>query len=1059
MIPETLTLENFGPYVQETLDFRRFAEVPLFLISGKTGSGKSTMFDAMRFALYGDGGSDQGERDGSSLRSNFAGASDPTVVTFTFTQGEKRYVVKRQPKQVLKKKRGKGNKIVNADAVLSIYEDGKEVNEFTKTRDVDTRLQALLGLTAEQFTQIVLLPQGEFRRFLNADSNEKEAVLRQLFGTGKYQRWGDIIHRHAAAAQGNVVKLEQQLSQTLSGLPWPAEMSDQVTPFLTNPLVYFNQLFAALTELVAAQAAQVTSDQTQQQTAQKALTAAQNQWHAGQELAKQQQEAAQLLQQQAALDEQKDDMAALASHIQQLEFAQTLQSVQQQQIDGQTHLAQAQSGEKAAQTQLQTADGELTAINAQLTKLNDAQKTIDQAKRQADQLTGLLPQFAKVAQAKAATDQAERAAKQAAAAVTEQKTALTVQQEELAKEKAAAEQLPTLTEAKAELIQQAGVLAASQEHLTRVQQQLSVWQASQAKRHQAHQALTAAQADEEQAAADYRQTKSDWAAGQIARLSQDLVPGTPCPVCGSPDHPHPAPVDVAVLVSDAQLKKAETRWQKQSRQSTQWATQVQAYTTQVETAAEQLQNAWAAFTSVPAPAEEAWTTALATAQQHLTAQQAALRTQQQANAAALKTAQTAQNQVTQLQNGVTQLTTAVETAQTAAQTANQQAIAAKTTWQDAQEQLPAEYPNETALKQVIAQLTAQIDAHTQALAAAQQNKETAQNQVTRLTAQIGQLQQEQSDWQQRLATYQQKITAALAAHQPAVSQGELAELLTELPQLVTLRHQLTDYQNNQTTVTAQLAQVQKNIAGRPQPDVAALQAAVTTAQQTADAASQALYAAQTAQQQSIAAKDQMKKMQAAQTEQLQVAAEWNSLDETVNGKGTIKLSLERYVLRAYLKEVLTVANQRLAHLTGGRYELQLHRENGAYATNTGLELDVYDDNVGATRSVHTLSGGESFLTALSLALALGEVVQNESGGIQINALFVDEGFGSLDEDALNSAIDALQSIEGRQRLIGIISHVRELRQQIPDQLWVETEGDGRSRLHYPTSAEIEAKAL
>ncbi|MCI1892846.1 MAG: SMC family ATPase, partial [Schleiferilactobacillus harbinensis] len=158
MIPETLTLENFGPYVQETLDFRRFAEVPLFLISGKTGSGKSTMFDAMRFALYGDGGSDQGERDGSSLRSNFAGASDPTVVTFTFTQGEKRYVVKRQPKQVLKKKRGKGNKIVNADAVLSIYEDGKEVNEFTKTRDVDTRLQALLGLTAEQFTQIVLLP-------------------------------------------------------------------------------------------------------------------------------------------------------------------------------------------------------------------------------------------------------------------------------------------------------------------------------------------------------------------------------------------------------------------------------------------------------------------------------------------------------------------------------------------------------------------------------------------------------------------------------------------------------------------------------------------------------------------------------------------------------------------------------------------------------------------------------------------------------------------------------------------------------------------------------------
>ncbi|GAF38450.1 exonuclease SbcC [Agrilactobacillus composti DSM 18527 = JCM 14202] len=158
------------------------------------------------------------------------------------------------------------------------------------------------------------------------------------------------------------------------------------------------------------------------------------------------------------------------------------------------------------------------------------------------------------------------------------------------------------------------------------------------------------------------------------------------------------------------------------------------------------------------------------------------------------------------------------------------------------------------------------------------------------------------------------------------------------------------------------------------------------------------------------------------------------------------MSLERYVLREYLLEILNVANAHLNQLSAGRYYLQLHKEVGTYQKNTGLEIDVYDDNVGKARSVHTLSGGESFIAALSLALALGEVIQNKAGGISIDTLFIDEGFGSLDQDALGMAMDALEHIEGDHRMIGIISHVAALKEQIPYQIQVSTAGQGKSHV-------------
>ncbi|MGB4921015.1 MAG: SbcC/MukB-like Walker B domain-containing protein, partial [Enterococcus aquimarinus] len=178
---------------------------------------------------------------------------------------------------------------------------------------------------------------------------------------------------------------------------------------------------------------------------------------------------------------------------------------------------------------------------------------------------------------------------------------------------------------------------------------------------------------------------------------------------------------------------------------------------------------------------------------------------------------------------------------------------------------------------------------------------------------------------------------------------------------------------------------------------------------------------------------------------LEELGELQHLSATLRGDNPEKLSLERYLLQSFLQEVLMVANQRLVKLTRGRYQFLLAEEKGSYRNSTGLEINIYDDNAGTTRRSQTLSGGESFIAALALALSLADVIQQQSGGVSIEALFIDEGFGSLDEESLEMALEALEMIEQEGRLIGIISHVRELKDRIVQQLIVETNGAGQSQ--------------
>jgi len=261
-----------------------------------------------------------------------------------------------------------------------------------------------------------------------------------------------------------------------------------------------------------------------------------------------------------------------------------------------------------------------------------------------------------------------------------------------------------------------------------------------------------------------------------------------------------------------------------------------------------------------------------------------------------------------------------------------------------------------------------------------------------------------------------------------------------------LQQQVRDYDAAQTRAQTRLATVEKQIGQQTPPDLDQLQTTAQHLMQVSRASQDQAAAANQQWQSNQHLVEQLNQLITDNQALLAQAAELQGLLDVMSGTGQQKVSLERYVLQTYLQQVLAVANERFSTLTNGRYQFVLHSEPGSRSANSGLEIDVYDDEVGESRSVHTLSGGESFIAALSLALALGEVIQRENGGVHVDALFVDEGFGALDTDSLAVALEALETIEGQSRLIGIISHVSELRAGIPDQLRVEATGQGNSHI-------------
>lgn len=937
MRPITLTISAFGPYAgEETIDFSRLGEEGLYLVTGDTGAGKSTIFDAISFALYGESASLG--RDAESLRSDHASPETPTFVRLTFALRGQTYTVERNPRYLRPNKRKKGALTEQVPGAVLTRPDG---SVETSIQRVDRAVTELLGLQRDQFSQIVMIAQGDFQRLLKADSATRIELFRRLFQTG----WAldlqkELSRRERGLAAQSQQGRERALAAAKRAVVDPELLKENAEEPAADPgeqgvLPLFDEDSPeqAARDLVAWR----DSQGTQPERAAGWLEA----------LAERDQRLAEQADAEDARIAQKREgvAAALATEEQRQAALREKAQLEDQLAQLEPQLLEAQARVRGCEEQephVRELQGAIAVESQALPSyrgLTQALRDRDCAKQQAERL-----------------QRQEDTAAQSLQTAQEQERALAASLEDpqlQAAEKDAQQwlaQAPLVAQATAEQ-------CASLQGLLDQEAQLA--QEARQTRERAGQAANAyreARAEADRAGDAYRQAKRAFDDGAAGRLAQALAPGEPCPVCGSCDHPHPAVAPTEVPT---------------------------------ERAVQAAEKAMAA-------AEQAGTrAALASGQASASAEAAAA-----ALAALHGTSSTRE-----------QLLEALGQAQQAERDTAERTVQAEATAHQAaslRQQLEA-------AQQTVAQQQETLQALKDQRAAADQSQELAAQRVASLRAQL---------------PYPDEPAARQAID---AKNRELAALLG-VAEAATAH--LQRLQGQQSRAAGRLEQAAKRLGELPEQDLPALrdqEASLASAKQANDRRRAAIAGRLQVNRQAAAELHAIaRRQEALEREAGDVAA----LSRAANGAGLLgKVTFETYLQMHWLDQVLAAANQRYRSMSAGRYEL-VRRDPEGNRSATGLAINVKDAYTGKVRSAGSLSGGESFEASLALALGLSDVVQAHAGGISLDCMFVDEGFGTLDPEALNRTVRALAQLTGGHKLVGAISHVPAMREAIDKQIVV-----------------------
>lgn len=1043
MQPLLIELVNFGPYRHAVIDFQAFYEHSLFLISGKTGAGKTTIFDGMCFALYGI--TSGGLRQGKEMRSTFADTGEETRVRFVFRHGSYTYEIVRSPEQTVAKKRGSGTREQPASVSLTVFDDAQqEIQQYTKQKDIGPLLEDLLHLNAAQFAQIVMLPQGEFRRFLNADSSEKEKVLRKLFGTDMYRRAAEQIKEQQKQQSKKIEGDRQKMVHYIDTLEWEPEFAEKkpestaVDDVLRLAEEQHQSYRDSITRLDARRQL-VTDKQEQLEAVIRQKEQLLSQFAARDEL----------LAEQARLTAQADDITSQKVQLKKLQDVQAMQTDLRLEQELLAEHAETEREHQTISVHLTASETKLVQLRQQLAEVNGREQAMTEKTRELTEMRRVLPLFEETDKLKAQQKTWQTELKQqteALQAIQQQQTVLENRRTELNQALQKSQQLWS-DKHSLEIRQQQ--LEQTEKTVRRLHQ-LSLEQktlADSAGRIKTDiSRLTAELAETE---ADYNQCKSDWAAMQIARLSMDLIEGSPCPVCGATEHPEPyhavASTSEEIARAEQLMTEAEetvqlVREKLAARQESAKHLDKQLadkQKTAADTRSELLDMPFAEVVAAEAISGD-WDAALTVVQAELSGAEAQSKAVSEALTRLEESRQTLNETEEQLKTVTEQKTVLTDKLNSQ----QQQLVRIEAGIAERTSQFPPDWHD-------AAQLTGLIAREDTALAEWNKERLSLGDELNELDKQRAQQASTQSYLAERLTVLGKKLDTqqTLVADKlakAAIADAEVPSLQAELSRMPEIEAVVAAYQSAVALNADKLTDVTAILQGQEKPEMTADKAALAELMQEKSAVETEKIVRQETMKRNDKTIARIKEVQASVRQELVELTELTELSDVLNGDGANKMSIERYVLQTYFEEVLDVANERLQHLTRNRYAFELNEAQGSYKKRTGLEINVYDDNVGGVRSVNTLSGGESFIAALSLSLALAEVIQRQAGGVQIDALFIDEGFGSLDEDALETAIESLEMIEGDGRLIGIISHVKELKERIPQQLEVLSSASGQS---------------
>lgn len=992
MMPISLTLSAFGPYPDTiTIDFESFQEDGLFLITGPTGSGKTMIFDAMIFALYGKTSGQIRQTD--SLRCDHALNEIPTFVEFSFSLHQQNYTIKRNPKYYLE-----GKKTPKQPSALLTLPDGKMVEGI---KEVNQKMISLLGVDDQQFKQICMIAQGEFTKLIMASSDEREKVLRELFHSETYQKLEEKLKVHLKTYQDKydlLLNKRKDLMQELQVEDHQEYLSKQ-TKLIASQQKEYDDLKKDLDQ--KKQQLQLYRLQNQRLIQLKDLK------QQFQDLKKQENDYQKLNKTVDTLKKAQETNYLYISYIKQQKKLQTLKLNQEDFLkqlkklekDYQEKKVQADSLDYKQQTKekLQNQIQETKQLINQIYQYqNDYQnlQTLKQQYRMLDEEHKLFlkkkEKFENGLQRDQERIQSEQQVQSKYELIKQQYVRLNEQKVKVHQLSDYYDQILKLNENKSDL----------QEEYTVVEKQVD------------HEKM------------QYNKMEKLYFRKQAGIFALQLKEDQPCPICGSLHHPHPAQIekeDITKEKLDQQAKKV-----KQQEHRLQDILQKILLSNQKK---EMLVKQTKQLSSELNIQEEISKEIFIKELDHLSKDEKRMKKEYLELQDELKYIQKLKKSVAlSLKDMSTYESKELKQAQSLENIQVQiHQLSGKLDDSLRQYEIGGVNKNYQQVQKEYRQLSLEIET-------IQQDYEKVKNKYLEIKTKISSLNQQIIQEQEIYDELDNKYHTALDAF---INEEEFLNLKTQINQISILEKKYQDYLISLKSLNEQIISLENEVKDSTYVDLSSLSETIKEVNQQLREKNDDLEKLKI----DYSLKEKMIKDIQKINQQLEKDEDtyqrYLDLYNLASGKNNARVSIERYVLATYFENMLVYANVIMKQLSQGRYQLLRKDDAGKGRSQQGLELDVFDQESGNIRSIKTLSGGESFKAALSLALGLSRMVQDYAGGIELNTLFIDEGFGSLDSQSLDQAMNCLMELHHENKLIGIISHVSDLKDRIERQLVVE----------------------
>lgn len=1031
MKPLRLTMSAFGPYVESAvIDFTRLGANGLYLISGETGSGKTTIFDAISFALYGEASGR--ERTGIMLRSDFARSDARTYVRLEFEYKGLVYLIERNPEYERPKARGGGTTKETAGAEL-VFPDGSSLSGMNA---VSKRVEELLGINRDQFSQIVMIAQGDFLRLLLSDTRDRSAILRKIFDTGRFRDFQDELKRrmleHRRGLDGEIRSFYQYAGNINYEEAFPS--AEKIARWMESPEAHKRrELLDALEELLADEESSLAEGITLFAAAQAELTGLaaeaalmRDMNKRLEELALKKEEYSGIRQREPEFDEKSGRLLKGLAALNGVRPAEELLNNANRAINEMTDAAEtARSDEKARLDACSKAELSLKEALA-------GEPARDRLRAEISRIgehMGKYQELAALGRAVQLSSKNLEECESSALALTKEKTGREKLRADASEEMGRLAGIDVIIERlERERIENGGKTASIHElekTVLELDAKTEGFRVLQRRFVEAGDIFMALDAE-------FRRLERAFLAEQAGLLAASLRDNAPCPVCGSTEHPSPAsPAPDAP--SEEELNTARARME--DARGIRDALAGQCGETKAALQAAELQCLKEARGHLPGRSVEEIRERLPRLKREVLDEADKLAGELEN---ARKGLERRGELAEKLERAALELNNIAEKLSSGESRVTELRIdGARLRGEYKMLRGQLEYEDEAKANEALSRLNSELTVLLESLEAARKERDESAERLNAARAVLSErLSQREKLEKRKLAAGEQYLRAL--GENGFESEDDYHGAMLTAEEAADLEKELNGYKTKSELLCRDIARLEAETSGREYSDPAGILERQEALSARADELREEAASARSRRDANRTAYGNLAEASGRIAQKEALYANYKVLSDTANGElaGKAKLTFETYLQADYFNRIIFAANRRFSAMSGGRYELHRRKETGSLRGQAGLELDVFDHYTGKSRDVRSLSGGESFKASLSLALGLSDIVQQTAGGVRLDAMFIDEGFGSLDSESLDAAVSTLQDMAGGDRIIGIISHVGELAGRIDKRIIV-----------------------